>query len=146
MPENSLTRSYKGYKLLCEIRGGNNKSVCEEANDSLLATVIQNVYLDSPSSKPYAFRSNPPNLDGQIGVPSIVDRVLGKFLLKNFYHFSNWTIFTCILLLKCKISYSMLGEKTGGFFIESGAYDGEEISNSLFFELKRNYTGKYYHL
>ena len=45
-----------------------------------------------------------------------------------------------------KIPYSMLGEKTGGFFIESGAYNGEEISNSLFFELKRNYTGKYYHL
>ena len=86
-----MTRSYKGYKLLCEIRGGNNKSVCEEADDSRLAKVIQNVYLDPPSSKPYAFRSNPPNLDGQIGVPSIVDRILGKLLLKNFYYFSNRT-------------------------------------------------------
>ena len=85
-----MTRSHQGYKLLCEIRGGNNKSVCEEADDSRLAKVIQNVYLDPPSSKPYAFRSNPPNLDGQIGVPSIVDRILGKLLLKNFYHFSNF--------------------------------------------------------
>ena len=89
MPESSLTRSYKGYKLLCEIRGRNNKSVCEEADDSLLATVIQNVYLDPPSSKPYAFRSNPPNLDGQIGVPSIVDEILGKLLSNYSYYFSN---------------------------------------------------------
>ena len=89
-PENSLTRSYKGYKLLCEFRGGNNKSVCEEAYDSLIATIIQNVYLDPPSSKPYAFRSSPPNLDGQIGVPSIVDKILGKVQLKTFYYFSKW--------------------------------------------------------
>ena len=85
-----MTRSYQGYKLLCEIRGRNNKSVCEEADDSRLAKVVKNIYLDPPSSKPYAFRSNPPNLDGQIGVPSIVDRILGKLLLKNFYYFSNF--------------------------------------------------------
>ena len=92
LPENSLTRSYKGYKLLCEIRGRNNKSVCEEADDSRLATVVKNIYLDPPSSKPYAFRSNPPNLDGQIGVPSFVDKILGKVLLKNLYYFSNLKI------------------------------------------------------
>ena len=34
------------------------------------------------------------------------------------------------------------GGKRNGFFIESGAYDGEAISNSLFFELERNFTGK----
>ena len=28
-----------------------------------------------------------------------------------------------------------------GFFIEAGAYDGEEISNTLFFELKHGWTG-----
>ena len=99
MPESSLTRSYKGYKLLCEIRGRNNKSVCEEADDSLLATVIQNVYLDPPSSKPYAFRSNPPNLDGQIGVPSIVDKILGKLLLNYFYHFSNFVEYIYVYLI-----------------------------------------------
>ena len=99
MPESSLTRSYKGYKLLCEIRGRNNKSVCEEADDSLLATVIQNVYLDPPSSKPYAFRSNPPNLDGQIGVPSIVDEILGKLLLNYFYYFSNFVEYIYVYLI-----------------------------------------------
>ena len=99
MPESSLTRSYKGYKLLCEIRGRNDKSVCEEADDSLLATVIQNVYLDPPSSKPYAFRSNPPNLDGQIGVPSIVDEILGKLLLNYFYYFSNFVEYIYVYLI-----------------------------------------------
>ena len=28
-----------------------------------------------------------------------------------------------------------------GFFVEAGAYDGEMFSNTLFFELKKNWTG-----
>ena len=28
-----------------------------------------------------------------------------------------------------------------GFFIEAGAFDGETFSNTLFFELKKNWTG-----
>ena len=28
-----------------------------------------------------------------------------------------------------------------GFFFEAGAFDGEKISNTLFFELKHNWTG-----
>ena len=33
------------------------------------------------------------------------------------------------------------GKKTNGFFLEAGASDGETISNSLFFEIHRNWTG-----
>ncbi len=33
----------------------------------------------------------------------------------------------------------LLGGMTNGFFIECGAFDGEFLSNSLFFELKRNW-------
>eukprot|EP00095_Tigriopus_kingsejongensis_P001337 maker-scaffold1057_size73593-snap-gene-0.26 protein:Tk01337 transcript:maker-scaffold1057_size73593-snap-gene-0.26-mRNA-1 annotation:"hypothetical protein DAPPUDRAFT_224483" len=33
------------------------------------------------------------------------------------------------------------GKKRNGFFIEAGAYDGEIFSNSLFFEIKKNWTG-----
>ena len=33
------------------------------------------------------------------------------------------------------------GGKRNGFYIESGAHDGEQFSNTLFFEVKRNYTG-----
>lgn len=34
-----------------------------------------------------------------------------------------------------------LNKKENGFFIEAGAYDGETFSNTLFFELNRNWTG-----
>jgi len=35
----------------------------------------------------------------------------------------------------------LLSRRRGGFFIECGAADGEAVSNSLFFELERNWTG-----
>ena len=35
----------------------------------------------------------------------------------------------------------LLRFKTGGFYVEAGAYDGEELSNTLLFELYRNWTG-----
>lgn len=35
----------------------------------------------------------------------------------------------------------LLKSERNGFFVEAGAYDGESISNSLFFELSRNWTG-----
>ena len=35
----------------------------------------------------------------------------------------------------------LLSGRRGGFFIECGAADGEMFSNSLFFELERNWTG-----
>ena len=35
----------------------------------------------------------------------------------------------------------LLGGKRDGFFIESGAYDGEVFSNALFFEIERNFKG-----
>jgi len=36
---------------------------------------------------------------------------------------------------------NLLSGRRGGFFVECGAADGETVSNSLFFELKRNWTG-----
>jgi hypothetical protein len=51
---------------------------------------------------PYQFKTPNPPLNGQIGVPLIVD--------------------------------ALLGEKQKGFFIESGAFDGEGLTNTLFFE------------
>jgi FkbM family methyltransferase len=36
---------------------------------------------------------------------------------------------------------SLLNSKRNGFFVEAGGYDGEELSNSLYFELERNWTG-----
>jgi hypothetical protein len=39
------------------------------------------------------------------------------------------------------LSDRLLMNRTNGFFIESGAYDGEELSNTLYFELNFNWTG-----
>lgn len=35
----------------------------------------------------------------------------------------------------------LLGKQDKGFFIEAGAYDGEEYSNSLYFEMKKTWKG-----
>jgi hypothetical protein len=39
------------------------------------------------------------------------------------------------------LSEKLLMNKSNGFFIESGAYDGEILSNTLYFELNLNWTG-----
>jgi hypothetical protein len=36
---------------------------------------------------------------------------------------------------------SALGSKRNGFFIEAGGFNGEDFSNTIFFELERNWTG-----
>ena len=97
------------FKLLCLFKGNNGKSVCDDEEAEVMSTIINKVYLDPPSEKPYFFSVNPPVLNGQTGVPKIIDKLLGG--------------------------------KQNGFYIESGALDGEYLSNSLFFELKRNFTG-----
>ena len=67
----------------------------------------------SKPDEPYNF-TNPINrleVQGQYEQPLIINRQIFKNRIKN------------------------------GFFIEAGAYDGEALSNSLFYELKLNWTG-----
>ena len=99
----------QSFKLLCLFKSNKGKSVCEDAEAEVMSTIINKVYLDPPSEKPYGFSVNPPALNGQTGVPKMIDKLLEG--------------------------------KQNGFYIESGALDGEYLSNSLFFELKRNFTG-----
>ena len=101
--------SSKIFNSLCAFKGKNGKSVCDERDDKFMGKIIKQSYLDRPSEEGYSFTKKPPKLDGQIGVPKIID--------------------------------DLLGNKNNGFYIESGGHDGEELSNSLFFELKRNYRG-----
>ena len=35
----------------------------------------------------------------------------------------------------------MFGDKSGGFFVEAGAFDGELFSNTLLLEKNRGWTG-----
>ena len=67
-----------------------------------------------------------------------------KFMLNQqndiyirIFNYTKLCVFT-------KIIFNISGGKRNGFFIESGAYDGEHLSNSLFFELKRNFSGKHH--
>jgi hypothetical protein len=61
---------------------------------------------------PYKFSNPNPSLNGQIGVPPIVDEILKK--------------------------------KQNGFFIESGAFDGEDLTNTLFFEKEKKIDTNFY--
>ena len=45
-----------------------------------MAKIIKRVYLDPPSTEEYRFRANPPFLGGQIGVPELVDKLLGTLI------------------------------------------------------------------
>ena len=51
--------------------------------------------------------------------------------------------YTNVRILYVYYIHFILGGKKNGFYIETGAYDGEIYSNSLLFELKRNYTGMF---
>ena len=80
--EESSFRAIYNYKLLCKIKDQNDKSLCEAADQSMLTNIVKDVFLDSPSSCKYNFNHNPPILDGQNGVPLIVDELLGKSSLQ----------------------------------------------------------------
>ena len=77
--------------------------------------VIKEKYLVPPPNKEveYKFSKQSIRLDikGQAQQPFIINQNIFKNRIKN------------------------------GFFIEAGAYDGEVFSNTLFYELKQNWTG-----
>ena len=75
---------------------------------------IKEKYLVPPPNKKvdYNFsRKERTKLNGQANQPILIDEKIFKNRIKN------------------------------GFFIEAGAYDGEALSNTLFFELKQRWTG-----
>ena len=100
MFEESSHRVMQQYKMLCAIKDDKGKSVCETGEENILSRVINNALVDEPSKGKYNFDYNHPNVQGQLGIPQMVDEILGS--------------------------------KRNGFFIECGALDGEEISNTLY--------------
>ena len=83
-PDKSLESKYyektKDYKILCSIiEEGSNGSICEKNGEyQTLSKIIRNVYLEGPSGN--RTLSSKPDLGGQIGVPQLVDGILGKIL------------------------------------------------------------------
>ena len=83
-------RSGEPFGFLCEVHGENGKSICEEPDNKKLSDIISRLYLKHPTGHPYSFEKNPPELRGQIGVPHIVDKLLGNFLWINIYPYINF--------------------------------------------------------
>ena len=95
--------------------------------------------------KEYKWDKNPPKIDGQLGIPVIVDKLLG--ILLNLSLICNKAL---IQLHELSIETGSLnflqnisGEKKNGFFVEVGGLDGELHANTLLFELERNWTGRF---
>ena len=80
-------------------------------DDILLKPKMGKLNLDRPPS--------PQNLRAQYGQPYMVEDILKKYKIWN----------------------KIKKRKQQGFFIEAGACTGEHISNSLYFEVKHNWTG-----
>ena len=80
-------------------------------SDPRLITVIKTSFLNPPSSLPYNLKASSTSKSKR--------GQIGQSKLIDEY----------------------LRGKENGFFIEAGAFDGEYLSNSLFFELKRNWNG-----
>jgi len=75
---------------------------------------IKDKYLVPPPNKKFSYnflRKEHVKLNGQANQPILIDEKIFKNRIRN------------------------------GFFIEAGAYDGEMLSNTLFFELKQSWTG-----
>ena len=87
---------------------------CKDQDDPYLVEAVKKSFLIKPDyEKPYNFDVplNEIKLQGQSELPQDVDDLIFKNNFEN------------------------------GFFIEAGATDGQTNSNTLFFELERNWTG-----
>ena len=69
---------------MCLMNNKDGKNVCESVDEQFLINIINTSLIDVGSNQGYNFDRNPPLLQGQLGVPQIVDKLLGKILIKLF--------------------------------------------------------------
>ena len=91
-----------------------------EKNDPNLIRALKNDVLIQPNKGPQNL-NNPSSkgLAGQYGQPHVVEDLLKKY----------------------KLTKVIKKRKQKGFFIEAGASCGEALSNSIYFEMKHDWTG-----
>ena len=71
-------RIIQQFEMLCTIKDKSNESVCDTGDEEMLTNMVKNAFIDEPSSKEsYNFDNDPPILNGQTGVPLLVDKILG---------------------------------------------------------------------
>ena len=82
--QESSYRITQQYEMLCTIKDKNEISICKSGDEILITNIVKNAYIDKPESlkQTYNFDHNPPVLDGQTGVPQLVDKILGN---TNFF-------------------------------------------------------------
>ncbi|XP_045611917.2 protein Star-like [Procambarus clarkii] len=84
------------------------------ADDPRVLDILRRHYLTPPSTRPYNLSPEP----------------LFKFLI----YFEDHTFFTSNI-------EKLFGDHHGGFFVEAGAFDGEQVSNTLRLEKELGWTG-----
>ena len=84
--QESSYRITQQYKMLCTTKDKNGISVCKSGDENLITSIVKDMYIDEPASlkQTYNFDHNPPVLDGQTGVPQLVDKILGN---TNYFQF-----------------------------------------------------------
>ena len=65
--------------MLCSINDNERKiSVCEDNNSNVLGSVIKRLYMNRPIVNGPLFGSRKQMLNGEIGIPKLVDEILGR--------------------------------------------------------------------
>ena len=82
--EESSYRALQQYNVLCSMKHTTGKSVCETGDETFLKNIIKTSFIDHASNGSYNFDRNPPVIDGQVGVPQTVDRLLGNNNIHRF--------------------------------------------------------------
>ena len=91
-----------------------------EQNDPNLIRALKSDVLIKPNKGPQTLRSgSAKRLRGQYGQPHAVEELLKEY----------------------KLLKAIKKRKQKGFFIEAGASCGEHLSNSIYFEMKHDWTG-----
>jgi len=87
------------------------KLLIMEQDDPVLVEILKNEYLLPPPPRKFPAPKSMLDLNGQVGQPIKVNDQIFKNKIKK------------------------------GFYIEAGAYDGQQWSNSLFYEVEKGWDG-----
>ena len=96
------------FKFLCSIIDTiTETSICDSSQYDTLSNVIKNYYLDEPSSE--LNLASKPDIKGQIGVPQLVDEILGMYLACKLdsIELANWFCMLLQLML-CNVMMNLI--------------------------------------
>ena len=69
---------------MCKIKDTKGKAVCESGDEEALTNIVKDIFIEEQSQHEYNFKNNPPILNGQTGVPHVVDQILGNRTISCF--------------------------------------------------------------